>query len=622
MAERQFDGVKLSVAFSKAASLADLSSGENIATSLGKISKMYDSLISKLDLGDVFGTNATQLDSTKDINTTTTQGIYYWVQSSKPANLPKRKLIAANTTLSQGIMLVFRPKNYSSIIQLIIPVNVYDSDGWSIYIRTSTDSRSTELPSVAWHLIESTAEFDTAPTSGSANGITSGAVYTAINGFGDAAIHDVASSITSGDLDLPTSDAVYTALTGAINDLDVSNITANLGRNKTLTALSEADGKISATADTIQITTSQVTDFPTLGTAAAKDYTTTVSSGGADLPTSGSVYSAISDATSGKLVASDVFGLGTALKSTDNIDSLDVGLYYWAGAENKPTSTASTMPALNSATLIQIKNSYDAAFTQFVIPQNPYSSSNTPKVIYIRYKTNSGWQQFDTIEFTSNYDTSPTADSKNACTSGGIASALSGKQDNVTFDGTYNASSNPAATVSTVTSAVSSKQDTLTFDGTYDASTNKAATVSTVTTAVDAVKYGLLGTQLTAGVDLNTMNTPGVYYASSGGSAFGHLPSDWGSIAAFNLYVEQTTTKNTNANRMRQTLMPAALYPSTHPTSPSTVAPKFYVRYKTGSGSGTWSDWIRFDGAIVSAAPVNGTNNLNDPMGGLGNEDI
>ena len=47
----------------------------------------------------------------------------------------------------------------------------------------------------------------------------------------------------------------------AIGALDVSNITTNLGVSKTITALSETDGKISATADAIQIAESQVTNL-------------------------------------------------------------------------------------------------------------------------------------------------------------------------------------------------------------------------------------------------------------------------------------------------------------------------------------------------------------------------
>lgn len=49
----------------------------------------------------------------------------------------------------------------------------------------------------------------------------------------------------------------------AIETLDVSNITANLGASKTITALSETDGKIAATASDIQIAESQVTNLTT-----------------------------------------------------------------------------------------------------------------------------------------------------------------------------------------------------------------------------------------------------------------------------------------------------------------------------------------------------------------------
>ena len=61
------------------------------------------------------------------------------------------------------------------------------------------------------------------------------------------------------------------AVRDAIKALDVSNITENLGASKTLSALSETDGKISATATPIQIAESQVTNLSTdLGNKADK----------------------------------------------------------------------------------------------------------------------------------------------------------------------------------------------------------------------------------------------------------------------------------------------------------------------------------------------------------------
>lgn len=61
------------------------------------------------------------------------------------------------------------------------------------------------------------------------------------------------------------------AVRDAIKALDVSNITENLGASKTLSALSETDGKISAKATPIQISESQVTNLTTdLGNKAGK----------------------------------------------------------------------------------------------------------------------------------------------------------------------------------------------------------------------------------------------------------------------------------------------------------------------------------------------------------------
>ena len=53
--------------------------------------------------------------------------------------------------------------------------------------------------------------------------------------------------------------ATVSTVTNAINALDVDNITSNLSKSKTITALSETNGKISATASDIEIAESQVT---------------------------------------------------------------------------------------------------------------------------------------------------------------------------------------------------------------------------------------------------------------------------------------------------------------------------------------------------------------------------
>ena len=77
-----------------------------------------------------------------------------------------------------------------------------------------------------------------------------------------------------------------------INALDVTGA-SSIGAGKTISAWSETNGKVSVTTQDISITKSQVSDFPTLGTSAAKDFETTPTSGSANLITSGGVYSYI-----------------------------------------------------------------------------------------------------------------------------------------------------------------------------------------------------------------------------------------------------------------------------------------------------------------------------------------
>lgn len=61
-----------------------------------------------------------------------------------------------------------------------------------------------------------------------------------------------------------------TAVASALGTLD-GTVSGSAGASKTLTAFSQTDGKVSATFGNISITKSQVSDFPTLGTASAKD---------------------------------------------------------------------------------------------------------------------------------------------------------------------------------------------------------------------------------------------------------------------------------------------------------------------------------------------------------------
>ena len=62
-------------------------------------------------------------------------------------------------------------------------------------------------------------------------------------------------------------------------------------------------------------------------------------------------------------------------------------------------------------------------------------------------------------------------------------SALSGKQDALVFNTTYNATSNKVATMSDIPD-ISGKQDNLVFNTAYNASSNKAATMADITSAI------------------------------------------------------------------------------------------------------------------------------------------
>lgn len=74
--------------------------------------------------------------------------------------------------------------------------------------------------------------------------------------------HPETTIIWDGTYDSTTNKgATVSTVTNAISNLDVSNITANLGVSKTITALSETNGKIAATASDIQIAESQVTNL-------------------------------------------------------------------------------------------------------------------------------------------------------------------------------------------------------------------------------------------------------------------------------------------------------------------------------------------------------------------------
>ena len=170
------------------------------------------------------------------------------------------------------------------------------------------------------------------------------------------------------------------------------------------------------------------------------------------------------------------------------------------------------------------KNQLKNAVIQTSQPSNPKEGmiyyNTTDKNLY-RYNGTS-WVTYQAPISTVNastisIDSSPTEDSNNLVTSGGVYTALqnvdglpsqSGNNGKfLTTNGTAaswgslpTAAANTAGVIKVGTNlsisdgVLSATDTTYTFDGTYNASSNKAATVSTVTNAINALDGGTIGT--------------------------------------------------------------------------------------------------------------------------------
>lgn len=241
-------------------------------------------------------------------------------------------------------------------------------------------------------------------------------------------------------------------------------------------------------------------------------YDSEPTSSSAKLLSSGAIYTALAAKVSSSDLADDIFGVGTLLTSDDNLNSLPgPGSYYWVGG-NVPTNAPITARGM----VIQLSNTGDEHPTQIVFRQGA-----NREVFYIRGKDGSTgaevvWGSWKTFECVQNYDSEPTANSVKAVSSGGLYTALSGKQDTLTFDSTPDLTSDNPVTSSGIASALSGKQDNITFNSTYDASTNKAATMQDI--------FGK-GTLTSTTDDVNTLPR-GLYYWTSNNTKPQNAPSD------------------------------------------------------------------------------------------------
>lgn len=226
---------------------------------------------------DGAGNNIASTYATKDELEAVEEGItrgYVTDATKAPAAIVKDKTASQQTATLSGagsatITLVNGTVKYED---LKVGDNIYLTDDgkcdWFIASITGTSTLTITLYSV---------EADSPALSGyvTGSGLTANNI---ILGNGNNAVKDGGVSISSTALastaagvdthvltEKATATTIDNRVSAAIGALDVSNITG-FGAGKTLSTLTETDGKISATFQDISIGVSQITDFPSIPT--------------------------------------------------------------------------------------------------------------------------------------------------------------------------------------------------------------------------------------------------------------------------------------------------------------------------------------------------------------------
>lgn len=144
---------------------------------------------------------------------------------------------------------------------------------------------------------------------------------------------------------------------GGITALPSGSITGSAGSSKTLTALDQSNGQVSATFSDISITKSQVSDLGTIGAAAEKSVDTSISAGStsANLPTSAAVASFVEGkgytSNEGTVTGVTINGSGTGITTSGGIVDLPAypttlpasDVSSWAKAATKPSYALSEL---------------------------------------------------------------------------------------------------------------------------------------------------------------------------------------------------------------------------------------------------------------------------------------
>lgn len=268
-----FDGTTSGLSATDTQSAIDELAGEKVDKETGKG-------LSQNDFTDALKSKLDDIESNAQVNVieeVQVNGTALTPDANKAVNIEEKvsKLSDVDLTgLADGYILIYDAANNKWIVGANTGASYTAGEGIEIdqnnvisskmVLFTGTEAQWNALPLADkikfTHYAtndDQTGQIDPVPTQNSANLMTSGGIYTALqdkantSDLGTAAGKDSTNAVTTGSSDLVESGAVDTAITSAIEALDVSD-TAVAGSY--VTEVSETDGKVSVTREAADAT--------------------------------------------------------------------------------------------------------------------------------------------------------------------------------------------------------------------------------------------------------------------------------------------------------------------------------------------------------------------------------
>ena len=153
------------------------------------------------------------------------------------------------------------------------------------------------------------------------------------------------------------------AVKSAIDALDGNLNNTTPGASKTLTAFSQTDGKVSATFGDINISKSQINDFPTIPTV--NDATLTIQKNGTNVQTF--TANASSNKTANITVPTTQADLTEVRLTNEDLNDVTYPGFYYAGGGNTVTNKPT---GYNNFGLVVIHNASGSQYTQVISNEN------------------------------------------------------------------------------------------------------------------------------------------------------------------------------------------------------------------------------------------------------------